>query len=369
MNMIKRVLIIGGYGNFGRFIARRLAAEANIQLIIAGRHIQKAELLCKQLAAHNPAEFALIDIHHQLEANLSKINPDIVIHTSGPYQHQDYHVAQACINQGCHYIDLSDARDFVVGISQLNLAAQAKNVLICSGASSVPCLANAIINHYQPQFEKITGLDYAIATAQRTNTGLATTSAGLSYAGKPLLTLRHGKEEIVYGWQNLRMRKFWGLGLRFLGNCDIPDLALFPERYPTLLNIRFQAGLELKLLHLILWTLSGLVKYRLFPNLQHFAPLMLKISHYFDLFGKDDSGFYMEIEGLDKTGKLTRRTFEILARHGDGLYIPCVPAIILSKKLANKTMNIVGAMPCLDLIRLDEYLAELKNFSIQWRES
>jgi len=29
--MIKRILIIGGYGNFGRFIARRLAHEADLQ--------------------------------------------------------------------------------------------------------------------------------------------------------------------------------------------------------------------------------------------------------------------------------------------------------------------------------------------------
>ena len=40
--MIKRVLIIGGYGNFGSFITESLAKEANIQVIIAGRSLQKA---------------------------------------------------------------------------------------------------------------------------------------------------------------------------------------------------------------------------------------------------------------------------------------------------------------------------------------
>lgn len=34
--MIKRVLIIGGYGNFGRFIGERLAKEANIRAISDG---------------------------------------------------------------------------------------------------------------------------------------------------------------------------------------------------------------------------------------------------------------------------------------------------------------------------------------------
>lgn len=366
--MVKRVLIIGGYGNFGRFIAKRLAPENNIQLIIAGRHIQKAKTLADTLGATNPAEYAKLDIYCQLNESLSQLKPDIVIHTSGPYQQQGYHVAKACIDYGCHYIDLSDARDFVSGISVLHTDATAKKVLICSGASSVPCLANAIINHHQDGFAKITDLDYAIATAQLTNLGLATTSAGLSYAGKPFSTLRNGKQEMIYGWQNLRKRKFWGLGNRLLGNCDIPDLAIFPKRYPTLTTIRFQAGLELTFLHLMLWALSGLVRYRLCPNLQRFAPFMLKLSRCFDVFGKDDSGFYMDITGLDKNNQSVTKTFEIVARGGDGLYIPCAPAIILTKKLVNHTVNVIGAMPCIDLLTLDEYLAELQGLAIQWRE-
>lgn len=143
---------------------------------------------------------------------------------------------------------------------------------------------------------------------------------------------------------------------------------MFPERYPSVSNIRFQAGLELKLLHFILWFFSYLVRYRLCPNLQIFAPMFLKISRCFDIFGKDDSGFYMEIKGIDKNENPKSKIFEILARYGDGLYIPCIPSIILSKKLANNTIDTTGATPCLDLISLEDYLAELKGLDIQWRE-
>jgi predicted dinucleotide-binding enzyme len=41
---LKRVLIIGGYGNFGGYIARALAPEAQIKLLIAGRSLDKASL-------------------------------------------------------------------------------------------------------------------------------------------------------------------------------------------------------------------------------------------------------------------------------------------------------------------------------------
>lgn len=363
---LKRVLIIGAYGNFGSFITRMLARENNIQLILAGRSVEKAQALADLLEAKHPPEVACVDINNNLSASLAAIRPDIVIHTSGPYQGQAYDVALACIEQGCHYIDLADAREFVANISQLDAQAKHKGVLICAGASSVPCLTAAVVDNYIGEFSELQKIDYAIATAQRTNRGLATTSAVLSYAGKPFTTLIDGKMQNVYGWLDLRWRKFWKLGKRALGNCDIPDLELFPARYPTLQTIRFQAGLEQKVAHLGLVFLSWLVKIGLLASLQPLASRLLKLSYLFDPFGKDDSGFYMTLSGIGKDGENKVITFNLVARHSDGLYIPSMPAILLTKKLVNNSLTQVGAQPCVDLITLDEYLAGLGEFAIEW---
>ncbi|MDA0782498.1 MAG: saccharopine dehydrogenase NADP-binding domain-containing protein [Proteobacteria bacterium] len=365
--MITRVLIIGGYGNFGSFIAKMLAREDNIQLIIAGRNEDKAQSFAKGLEAKHKAETAIVDINHILSESLSTIKPHVVIHTSGPYQNQSYHVAEACIAQGCHYADLADAREFVAGITELDAQAKEKGVLICSGASSVPCLTASIIDKYKGEFHKLEKVEYAIATAQLTNRGLATIRAVLSYAGKPFTTLIDGKMQNVYGWMDLTWRRFWKLNLRPLGNCDIPDLELFPKRYPDLETIRFRAGLELKILHLILVSLSGLVRIKLLPSIQPLSRLLLRISFLFDSIGKDDSGFYMLLSGKDESGNDKYIQFDLVARHGDGLCIPSVPAIILAKKLANGEIDKTGATPCIDLITMDEYLDVLSEFDIEWQ--
>lgn len=364
---MNRTLIIGGYGNFGSFIASRLAKEDNIQLIIAGRDKAKARKSAESLDAKNKAEFARLDINSGLSESLAKIKPDVVIHTSGPYQGQGYHVAKACIKQGCHYIDLADARGFVAGITKLDKEAKKRNVLICSGASSVPCLTGAVIDKYKGEFKKLEKIEYAIATAQLTNRGLATTAAALSYAGKPFKTLIDGKMRDVHGWTDLKFRKFWKLGPRPMGACDIPDLEIFPKRYPDLKTIRFRGGLELKVLHVILFFLSWLVRLRIIPSLQPAANPMLKISFLFDLIGKDNSGFYMTMSGLDKKWQSKHITFEIVAKHGDGLFIPSMPSIIMARKFANGQIAETGAKPCLDIITLDEYLNELKTLDIEWR--
>ena len=365
--MTTRVLIIGGYGNFGSFIASKLAHEGNIQLIIAGRDGSKAKKFADNIQSKFKPESYQMDIDTNLVESLAEIKPNVVIHTSGPYQDQSYKVAEACIQQGCHYIDLADARDFVSGITCLNEQAQKKGILICSGASSVPCLTGAIIDQYKNEFKQLEKIEYAIATAHLTNRGLATTAAALSYAGKPFKTLIDGKMQNIYGWTDLKFRNFWKLGLRAMGSCDIPDLEIFPSRYPSLKTMRFRGGLELKLLHIILFGLSWLVKLKIVPSLQPAANIMLKISFLFDKIGKDNSGFYMSLFGLDNADKQKKIDFEIVAKHGDGLYIPTMPSIILAKKFANNEIKETGAKPCLDIIALDEYLQALKELDIEWR--
>ncbi len=362
--MKTRVLIIGGYGNFGSYIAKRLAENEQLDIFIGGRNIDKGRAFAKEIGA----TAITLDINHNFVDILTEHNPQIVIHTSGPFQGQDYHVAQCCIDAGCHYIDLADGRHFVNDITQLNYAAKAKSVYVISGASSVPCLTSALIDSYIERFARLEHVEYVISTAQKTNRGLATTAAILGYTGKPFTTLINGVVRKIYGWQNIRLRKYPNLGWRMLSNCDIPDLELFPTRYPQLKTIHFYAGLEIPLLHLGLWGLSWLVRLKLIKSLQGLAPLMLKASYAFDRFGSANSGFHMTLSGKDAQNKPMSINFELTARDGDGPYIPCMPAILLTQKLASGELTGAGAQPCIGLISKDEYLNALKPLHIEWSE-
>lgn len=360
---MKRILIVGGYGNFGQFIATRLAKEPDISLIIAGRSREKAKDFSKKINA----DFAVIDIEKNFDDTLQSIRPDILIHTSGPFQGQGYHVAETCIRHKCHYIDLSDGREFVSQIKSLDQSAKDSGVLVVSGASSVPCLTAAILDRHLPDFEKIESIDYGIATAQRTNPGLATTAAILGYTGKPYTTLQNNKLSTIYGWQNLTIRKYPELGYRFLSNCDVPDLELFPARYKNLKNIRFRAGLEVPFLHMGLWALSWLVRIGILKSLTPFAESFYKAGPAFNLFGTNRSAFHMEMSGIGHDGESKKKTFYIMTGSGHGPNIPCIPSIVLAQKLARGEITQTGATPCLDLITLDEYLEALSEYDIKWR--
>lgn len=362
---MKRVLILGGYGHFGSLISKALAGQDHVRLLIAGRSLQKAQTLAAALpqTPHAPKAVAL-DIHQDFAAALQSLAPDIVIHTCGPFQGQDYHVAQACIAAGCHYIDLADARQFVAGIDRLHPAAREKNISVISGASSVPCLTAAVIDAYLPRFRHIAEVDMGISTAQRTNRGLATTAAVLGYAGQPFDAKIDGHLQTVYGWQGLVRRRYPNIGARWLADCDVPDLALFPRRYPGIDTIRFRAGLELAPLQWALYALAGLARAGLIPPPNRYAETLLKLSRLLDAFGSETSAFHVRLSGDGHDGQPVTRTFFLLARLGDGIHIPTIPAILLAKRLAQGDALPRGAMPCLNLITLDDYLAALRPLAI-----
>jgi hypothetical protein len=54
----------------------------------------------------------------------------------------------------------------------------------------------------------------------------------------------------------------------------------------------------------------------------------------------------------------------MVARQGHGPHIPCLPAVLLTKRIAAGWAPAAGARPCLDLISLDDYLEALAGLDV-----
>jgi Saccharopine dehydrogenase NADP binding domain len=357
------VLILGGYGNFGKRIAQLLTRHG-IAVIITGRDAVKAAELVKSLP-RGLAESVAFDVNVDLSRQLNLLRPDVVINTCGPFQNADYSVAQACIAAGIHYIDLADGRDFVAGITELDADARKQNVAVISGASTVPALTSAVIEHIRPRFAELDSLTFGITPGQKTERGLATTQAILGYVGKKLRPCAGYRRR--YGWQDLYLQSYPAIGKRWMANCDVPDLDLLPARY-RLRCVRFSAGMENPVIHLALWLLSWGVRLGAPIDLPYHAAALLKASHWFDFIGSADGGMHVIVEGKDNTGRRAVVKWFIVALAGDGPYIPTIPAVVLVKQMMAGRSIGPGAMPCVGMITLQEYLDELRPFKIKTYE-
>ncbi len=368
------VLVIGGYGVFGSRICQLLAAEGGFRILVAGRSAAKAEGFAEELCSRLPrarVEGLGIDIAVGIASTLRSTGVDLVIHAAGPFQGQDYGVARACIAQGIHYVDLSDGRDFVCGIGALDRVAEEAGVAVVSGASSVPGLSGAVVDSLAQGLEELTTIAVGITPGNRIPRGPGLVAAILGYAGQPIERWSGGRWVRAYGWQDLcrrtlRLPNAEPVGPRWFATCEVPDLTLFPRRYDGVQSVAFHAGLELKVLHFGLWVLSWPVRWGLLRSLVPIAPLAKGLATLFRGLGSERGGMFVEVTGKDVQGRTHCRSWTLIAESGHGPFIPCLPAVILSKALAQGQLRSRGAWPCLGLFDLEDFRLSAQGLDIRW---
>lgn len=353
---MKSVVVLGGYGNFGRRIVAALAREQNCRVFVCGRDAQKAKQIADQEAGS--AEPLALDCHApDFSDSLLRIAPSLVVHTAGPFQGQTYAVPRACIAARAHYIDLADGHAYVCGIRALDQEARHSDVLVASGASSLPALSSAVVDRLRTGFSRIESIDHGITSGARPP-GRATMEGVLAYAGKRLTQWSNGEWHTEYGWQGIARQHYPSpVNARWIAHCDVPDLELFPERYAPVNTVRFRGGVGPEMSMFGLWLASWLVRLRVLPSLEHFVPILHHVASGFAPIGSKCSAMHVTVRGRDGTGNPACRTWYLLAGRDHGPHIPTFPAIALARKLLRGEVLARGAMPCMGLLTVSDILS------------
>ena len=358
------MLVLGGYGAFGARVAERLARVPGVEVVIAGRSLNRAldAALALEIAIRKPVTARRLQACEVSPAILAGVGASVVINASGPYQLQDYGLARACIAARVHYLDLADAGRFVTGIRVLDAEARNAGVLVVSGASTVPALSGAVADAYAPRFASLSTIETVVAPGNSFDPGLATTQSILGTLGRPIATGPKGKP--IRGWQGLGRRVLPGLGARWIGHCDASDRDLFPQRYAGLKTATVYAALEVGTFHLGLWALSWLVRSGLVARPEWLARPLLAMKRTLRFLGSDRGGMTVTLDGLDGDGASKRVDWHLVAGHGHGPFVPATASVLLAKRLLDGTLRTRGAMPCVGLFTLDDFPAEVADLDI-----
>src|SRR5262245_59670443 len=349
-----KIILLGGYGTFGRLIAEQLA-QPGVRLMIAARDPVKGEAYARSLNA----EFVCCDATNLASLRETIAGAFLVINASGPFQAKDYSIPETCSEQVCHYIDLGDGREYVAEISQLDETAKAHGVFICVGASTTPAITSAAVVELRQRMPKIRSIKVSLNAGNRNPAGVSTIASILAYVGRP-----------VRVWQNRQWREIsgWGLGefihfpepvgRRRVQLCDVPDLELFPGLFDAD-NVVFKAGIELTLFNYMIGGLGQVL--RLLPslNLPALARLLVTMSKHFKSFGTLHGSFGVWVTSDDGV----ERSLAIVAPQ-DGPRVPASPAVLLARKLLGGAISERGAFPCLGFVGLAEFVEHLSQFGI-----
>ena len=357
------VLVVGGAGAFGGRLAEGLIRTSDFAVVIAGRDLARAEARAAALGSR--ARAMRIDSATVAAEALRESGAFAVVDAAGPFQGAQYRLARAALAAGMHYVDLADARDFVVGFGALDPEARAAGRVALSGASSTPALSHAVLERLIRGWRRLDSVEIAISPGNRNAPrGLSVVQAILSYAGRPVRVFVDGAWTERPGWGRPRRTEMPGLGKRWLSLCETPDLDLVPARYAPRDAAIFHAGLELPVMHLGLYAASLLVQARLLRSLCPFAGMFRWIAERLKGFGSDRGGMMVVAAGIDSEGRPIRAVWSLIAESGAGPIIPTLPALAAIRAIAEGQITQPGARPCVGVLGLDTIEREFAPYAI-----
>ncbi|MEL6921330.1 MAG: saccharopine dehydrogenase NADP-binding domain-containing protein [Pseudomonadota bacterium] len=368
--MTATILILGGYGVFGGRLAARLLRETSHEIVVAGRTMPKAQVFCKEYGG-TPLQVDRDDTD-AMTAAFASIRPDIVVDASGPFEFDgtahSHRVVESALHAGAHYFDLADNADFVANVSMMDAQAHSVGKAVLSGVSSVPCLSSAAVDALVEGLADVESIDMAIIPGNRAPRGRAVIESILSQAGKPFAQYEDGDWQARRCWSSLRTATLELPGCapiknRLISPIEVPDQRLFPKQYQAQ-SVLFFAGLELRTLHLGLWAATALVHLKLLRSLRRLTSIAHTVATWFEGFGSDRGGMYVEVKGTQTNGEIVKRRWTLIAEEGDGPQVPATPARALIDMLLSGEVC-AGARPAIGVIPLAGIEKHFAAFAIK----
>ena len=139
----KRILVIGGAGEMGKYSCRILAAADEVdEVLIADRNAERAAQLAADIGAK--ATPLALDISDAQALAKALADVDIVLNTAGPFYRFGVEVLSAAIAAGTDYLDICDDWEPTLDMLELDGAARAAGVTAIVGMGASPGTSNLL---------------------------------------------------------------------------------------------------------------------------------------------------------------------------------------------------------------------------------
>jgi saccharopine dehydrogenase-like NADP-dependent oxidoreductase len=194
--MTNHVLILGGSGRIGSSVAADVVTYGDANVCIAGRNTAVGVAIAEKLGSR--VQFVALDLSEQEKLRLAIASSALVIHCAGPFHHRDARVLKMCIEEGTHYLDVSDHRSFTQKALKEHELAQQSGVTAIVNTGIFPGISNSMVRQGVEQLDTAERIHLSYVVA-------GSGGAGLTVMRTTFLGLQHPFEAWIEGkWQTLR---------------------------------------------------------------------------------------------------------------------------------------------------------------------
>lgn len=241
--MAGRLVIYGATGYTGRLIAQR-AAGAGLAPLLAGRNAARLAAVAEPLGLDHRA--AALDDGAALDRLLA--GAGAVLHVAGPFSATWRPMAEACLRNRCHYLDVTGEIDVFEALAARGEEARARGVMLLPGTGFDVVPSDCLAVHLKRRLPAATALELYVSIRGGPSRGTAKT--GIEGLGQGVRARRGGR--IVRLRRGARTRVDFGDGERdclAVGWGDV-STAYHSTGIPDV-TVYFEATGQLRLLDLL----------------------------------------------------------------------------------------------------------------------
>ncbi len=183
---MKRVIVLGGLGLFGRTASAQLR-RLGMTVLTASRGLN-ADL---QIDANDRAS-----IHTALRRG------DLIIDAAGPFRDRSAALVEAATEVGFDVVDINDDMSYAEKVLALEMQIVSAGIRVLSSASSVSAVGATVVRHSCVKAPTRVTAFLAPATRHTANSGAALSLLGS--IGRPIRIYRDGRQQTLRGWSESR---------------------------------------------------------------------------------------------------------------------------------------------------------------------
>jgi len=232
------ILILGGYGATGRLLAKHLLAQTRHKIIIAGRHVDKAQAFADSL--HNErATAGQVDAIDSASLKQALQRADLIL-VAAPTTHHTGMVLRAALDAGVDYLDVQYSDVKLEALRAHEKEIRQKKLCFVTEAGYHPGLPSAMIRYAASKLDTIESARVAgylnIGNLQYTEAVDELMEGFIHYQAQ---VYKNGAWTKPGSWDTRKFDFGEEIGIRTCYSMFFEELRCIPEMYPTLKDTGF----------------------------------------------------------------------------------------------------------------------------------